>query len=125
MRRAAHTRLALTDELLTRLIRSRPVPRELVVDVLRANASYEPGSPVSEAHRRHIRDLRFPSRRRIPTAEVTGAVFHSSDPWSRRVPTVVDELETLVVQVQELHRLADEITRVSEKPGKGEPIRSD
>lgn len=134
----ARTHLVLSDELLTRWILSRPVPRELLIDVLRADANYDRTSLVAAAHEAHLRDLRRrrrrseqnpwstpPSNGGAPTVAVTSVKeFDSRDPWSRRVPSVVDELQTLLQQVLELHQLTDEVKRLSESRSK-EHIRTD
>jgi hypothetical protein len=49
---------------------------------------------------------------------VADADAWSADPWSRRVPTVVVEAEqfqSLLEQVRELRRLAEELTGVRER----------
>jgi hypothetical protein len=120
-RERPRTGRVLREELLTSWILSRPVPRELLIDVLRVNAKYDRTSAVADAHAAHIRSLRRSPRRRAPTVVAADTKeFHSTDPWSRRVPTVVDELETLVEQVRELHRLADEVMRLSDGVGRSD-----
>jgi hypothetical protein len=130
----------VTEDFIARLILSRAVPRELLVDILRADAKYDPASPVAGAHAAHIRALRLRRRRseqksrsthppslRVPTAVAMDAEeFDSSDPWSRRVPTVVvdaDELQSLREQVQKLQRLSDEVTRMRERLDEAERTR--
>jgi hypothetical protein len=127
------------DEPLSRWLLSRPVPRELLIDVLRVKARYDRTSLVADAHAAHVRTLRrsrplgerkvlstHPPVHSLPTVVAIDAKeFRSSDPWSRRVPTVVDELQTLVEQVKELHSLADEITRSTERAGQKERLRAD
>src|SRR5262245_30329056 len=129
----ASTRRAGRDESFIRWILSRPVPRQLLIDILREDAAYRRTSQVADAHAAHIRALRqrgrrseqnsqstYPSSQRVPTVVAIDAEeFAWSDPWSRRVPTVVgvdaDEFQSLLEQVQDLHRLSDEITRSRER----------
>jgi hypothetical protein len=115
----AHARRTAKDDVI-RWILSRPVPRELLIDILRAGAEYDRSSLVADAHAAHIRALRRRGRRRDESAEL-----RLSDPWSRRVPTVVvdaDEYQSLLDQVHELHRLSDEVTRLSERLDANERI---
>jgi hypothetical protein len=138
----AHARRAVRDDPFIRWILSRPVVRELLIDILRADATYDRTSLVANAHAAHIRALvrrggrgeqnsrsTSQSSRRVPTAVAREAEeFQAADPWSRRVPTVVvdaDEFQSLLEQVRELHRLSDEVTRVRERLDANERTRVD
>jgi hypothetical protein len=112
------------------------------MDILRADATYDPTSLVAGAHEAHIRALRLRGRRSkqsTPSTYVSGRpvspvgatgveAFLSADPWSRRVSTVVvdaDEYQSLLEQVQQLHRLSVEVTRLSERLDRTERVRAD
>lgn len=122
-RQSAHARRAVGLDPLVGWLLSRPVSRQLLIDILRAHSTYERESPIADAHTAHIRTLRrgrrsdarsrstHPSSRRSPAVVAVDA-----DPWSRRVPPVVavdvEQYQSLLEQVQELRRLADEVRRL-------------
>ena len=137
----ARARRAVPDGPFTRWLLSQPVPRELMFDILRASSKYDRASLVADAHAAHIRALRRHGRRsdaqmfsgsrhswsgrvstdvavNAPTVVAANADPWSADPWSRRVPTVVvdaEQFQSLLEQVRELRRLANELTRLEER----------
>ncbi len=109
---SAHARGGVKHDSFIRWLRSRPVPRELLIDMLRASSKYDRASPVADAHAAHIRALRRRGRRSAAQNS------QSIRPPRRRVPTVVvdaEQFESLLEQVRDLRRLADEVTRVRER----------
>jgi hypothetical protein len=145
---SAHAGRVVSDDPFIRWLRSQPVPRELMFDILQASSKYDRASLMADAHAAHIRALRRGRRsnaqssrsrrwsRGVSTDVAVGAATvvaeeadpWSADPWSRRVPTVVVEaerFESLLEQVRELRRCVDEFTRVRERADGNGRARAD
>ena len=95
------------EDFFIRYILSRPVPPKLLIDILRPASDHDLAPRVADAHSTHIRGL---LRRERRSGAQGSRLTHL-----RYVPTVVpvdDELfQSLLEQVRELHRVADEVTR--------------
>ena len=123
-RQSGPVRRAVGPDPLVGWLLSRPVSRQLVIDILRAHSTYEQASPIADAHAAHIRALRrgrrsdaqCPRSTHPPSRRSPAVVAVDADHWSRRVPPVVavdaEQYQSLLDQVQELRRLADEVTRL-------------
>jgi hypothetical protein len=128
-RRAVQTRggRAVSEDVFIRWLLAQQLPRELLMEILRALATDDRETPVAEVHAAHIRTLRRIGRRsdgrrtrtRRWSAPVPSVAAIDADPWSRRVSPVMtvepEVFTSLLEQVQELHRLADEVTRLREQ----------